>query len=176
MSLWTGRRRFHLQLTPLLDLLLIVIFAQYLDVQQQARRQSVEVEQQASARERQLTQRYAALESNLERERKSLAQEREALSSREQEAARRVEQISQQLEDVLEQQRRAADVVAELFNVPQELIDETLKPQPTDAPPRAAPNWGCRPPQFQAHRPPPSPAIPPPRAYSSPPTKRPPHP
>lgn len=136
MSLWTGRRRFHLQLTPLLDLLLIVIFAQYLDVQQQARRQSVEVEQQAEARERELTRRYATLEANLTNERQVLARERESLTSREQEAARRVEQISQQLEDVLEQQRRAADVVAELFNVPQELIEETLKPQPAGAPPR----------------------------------------
>ncbi|MGC1276320.1 MAG: hypothetical protein WBC44_21665 [Planctomycetaceae bacterium] len=111
-------RRLHFQLMPLLDLLLIMIFALYLEVR-------VREETQADQAE----SRIAASEQQLEAERARLAAERERL------AAESIE-IQRRLNDVVEQQRHAANLVGELFDVPQELVDEALKPLPAGAPPR----------------------------------------
>ena len=131
-------RRFHFQLTPLLDLLLIVIFAQYLDVQQQAERESVRIEQQAAERERMLEQRFAAAQSELETARQALELERARVAEREAVIAAEATELRQRMDDTLDQQRRAANLIAELFNVPQALIDEALKPRPIGTPARPA--------------------------------------
>lgn len=111
-------RRLHFQLMPLLDLLLIMIFSLYLEVRVREERKA----EQAEAR-------IATQEQELATERQALAAEREQLAAETAELEGRVE-------DVVEQQRRAADLVAELFDVPQELIDEALEPLPAGAPPR----------------------------------------
>ena len=124
-----GGRRFQFQLTPLLDLLLIVIFAQYLDVKQQADVKSVRVEQQ-------LIERQAALEAANAQQRAALAAQREELAAARGQIQQENAELRGRVADVVEQQRRAANIMAEIFAVPPELVDEALKPLPADAPPR----------------------------------------
>ncbi len=117
-------RRLQFQLMPLLDLLLIMIFSLYLEVRERAETQEQQAEQRLVAREEEQDRRLAAGEAKLESERSALAAEREELQGR--------------VADAIEQQRRAADLTAELFAVPQELVDEALRPLPARAPPRSA--------------------------------------
>jgi DNA repair exonuclease SbcCD ATPase subunit len=131
-------RRLHLQLTPLLDLLLIVIFAQYLDVTQQAKRESISAEQQISERHAELERGYAKLRREVKQQQAALAAERERLARNAAASEAKVEQSEQNLDDVVAQQRRAADLIAELFNVPAELVDQALAPRPAGAPQRSS--------------------------------------
>ncbi|HEX6986337.1 MAG TPA: hypothetical protein VF170_13225 [Planctomycetaceae bacterium] len=124
-------RRLHFQLTPLLDLLLIVIFAQYLEVRQQAGRETVRLERRIAEREREVERRLSAAEAEL-------AAERGRLAARERSLDAETAELRTRLGDVVEQQRRAAELVAELFDVPQELVDEALAPLPPGVPPRSA--------------------------------------
>lgn len=130
-------RRFHLQLTPLLDLLLIVIFAQYLDVQQQAALQSEAVSAELAAGRRKLQRLSEAQQRELAAAREQLEQERRELAERQAKLDRRAETMGDRVEDVLSQQRRAANLIAELFDVPAALIEQALKPLPPAAPPRS---------------------------------------
>jgi DNA repair exonuclease SbcCD ATPase subunit len=131
-------RRLHLQLTPLLDLLLIVIFAQYLDVTQQAKRESISAEQQITERRSELERGYAKLRREIKQQQAALAAERERLAGNAAASAAKVEQAEQNVDDVVAQQRRAADLIAELFNVPAELVDQALAPRPAGSPQRSS--------------------------------------
>ena len=130
-------RRFALQLTPLLDLLLIVIFAQYLDVQQQADRQALQSVRQVEAARQELEAAAAVERQTLRAGQADLADERERLVEARRELDSERAEIATRVADMAAQQRRAADLVAELFNVPQALIDETLRPLPAGVPPRS---------------------------------------
>jgi len=133
-----GGRRFHFQLTPLLDLLLIVIFAQYLEVTQQAKRESVVAERHVAERQAELEREYAELRSQVAQERTALETERQRLTQIDAASQTKVEESQQKLDDVVEQQRRAASLIAELFNVPGALIEQALAPRPAGSPPRSA--------------------------------------
>src|SRR5690606_13175483 len=113
-------RRLHFQLMPLLDLLLIMIFSLYLEVRLRDETSVDAAEQRAAAAEARLTEERAAL---------AVDRERLAATARENE---------QRLDDVVAQQQRAANLVAELFDVPQNLIDDALRPLPAGSPPRTA--------------------------------------
>lgn len=130
-------RRFHLQLTPLLDLLLIVIFAQYLDVQQQANQQSEAVSRQLAAGRDELRRRAASAQQELAAARAKLEANRQELADRQAELDRRAETMDDRLQDVVSQQRRAASLMAELFDIPATLVEQALKPLPPAAPPRS---------------------------------------
>ncbi len=131
-------RRLHLQLTPLLDLLLIVIFAQYLDVTQQAKRESISAEQQITERRAELERGYAKLRREIKQQQAALAAERERLARNTAASEAKVEQAEQNVDDVVAQQQRAADLIAELFNVPAELVDQALAPRPAGSPQRSS--------------------------------------
>lgn len=131
-------RRLHLQLTPLLDLLLIVIFAQYLDVTQQAKRESISAEQQIADRRVELERGYAKLRREVKQQQTALAAERQRLAQNAAASEAKVEQAEQNVDDVVAQQRRAADLIAELFNVPAELVDQALAPRPAGTPQRSS--------------------------------------
>lgn len=133
-----GGRRFHFQLTPLLDLLLIVIFAQYLDVTQQAKRESESAERQVAERRAELDREYVQLRTELQQERSQLAAERQRLAQIDAASEARVEDSQQKLDDVVAQQQRAASLIAELFNVPGTLVEQALAPRPAGSPPRTA--------------------------------------
>ncbi|MEM1227589.1 MAG: hypothetical protein AAGJ40_17965 [Planctomycetota bacterium] len=69
------RRRTRFQLTPLLDLLLIIVFAQFLDVRQTSQDQAMTLARQSEK----LTDRYARLSAELEGQRQALRQEQSSL-------------------------------------------------------------------------------------------------
>lgn len=119
----TSFRRLQFQLMPLLDLLLIMIFSLYLEVRERGETQERQAEQRIAAREAEQEQRFTAAEANLVAERAALAAERVESGTR--------------VADAFEQQRRAADLIAELFAVPQDLVDEALRPLPPGAPQRS---------------------------------------
>jgi hypothetical protein len=97
-----------------------MIFSLYLEARV---RQERETEQAAS--------RFAALEAEMEAGRAALTGERERL-------ARESAELQERLDDVVTQQERAAGLVAELFDVPPDLIDQALRPLPAGTPPRPA--------------------------------------
>ena len=122
-------RKLTFQLTPLLDLLLIVIFAQYLDVQETAQQHQAEIQQQADAeatalrveRERDAAQLSAA-ESRLEELQVDSAKLQQLLQKRELE-------LSREIHLALQREEQVGNLVAELFQVPQELVKQALKPR-----------------------------------------------
>ena len=108
-------RRLTFQLTPLLDLLLIVIFAQYLDVESTTRRESIEI--QASR-----TQLNLQLEEAL--------QQIVALRTKMIEMQAAVEVSAIRLQDVerLQGQRDlVGEIVAELFRIPEPAVNGLLQ-------------------------------------------------
>lgn len=116
-------RRLTLQLTSLLDLLLIVIFAQYMEVREQTK----EVQTVATQRQERLETveenlstlraRHAAAAAALEAERQRLA-----------EIAERNEQLQETAERLREQRDTVGELAAELFRVPPDLAEQALLP------------------------------------------------
>lgn len=121
-----SRRKLSFQLTPLLDLLLIVIFAQYMEVQQTAETQAVEVAQKLDAAqdtaELARLQLLAKLEV-AEQERNQLQIERNRLRSTMQE---RETEISDELRQSREEIQELGEILSRLFQLPQETIKRVL--------------------------------------------------
>ena len=103
-----GRRRIALQLTPLPDLLLIVIFAQYLDVGERDRRRV--------ARADELERQSGAMQSELADARRRTAAADAALAE-----SRRRLRAAEQTREVL------GSAAARVLNVPTERLQETLR-------------------------------------------------
>ena len=105
-------RRLTFQLTPLLDLLLIVIFAQYM-----------EVRQTTAAADQNLKQQQADLESKFEERRQTmevrLREQQQALD-----ADRR--KYGEQFESILSQHQRAGAAIAEALNLPGRMMENVL--------------------------------------------------
>lgn len=133
-------RRMTLQLTPLLDLLLIVIFAQYMDIRQT----TLEEETQSS-------RRFEQLQTELEEARQSqsraladltaaedrmqdLAGIAELRTASEQELEERLAASADELERAQEQKRLVGELTAELFRIPNEQIEELLAQPPMLSP------------------------------------------
>ena len=139
-----SRRRLTFQLTPLLDLLLIVIFAQFMDTQETTAHIEQRAEQQVKSAEQNAEK--------LSQDRDKALQKIVTLSEREQQTRRnaiKVEEIavemqkrmqamqqlsekenrelSDQLERVQAQRDRVAELVQQLFQIPNEMIDPILK-------------------------------------------------
>ncbi|MEO1998693.1 MAG: hypothetical protein ABGZ17_25895 [Planctomycetaceae bacterium] len=107
-------RRMTFQLTPLLDLLLIVIFAQFMEVQQVSDR--TEISHQLQLKEQQtLNQQHIA---EFQNQRKQ--QER---------------QLRAKLSEARDQRTHVGELVAELFNVPQTMVDSALRRRNASAQP-----------------------------------------
>lgn len=103
------------QLTPLLDLLLIVIFAQYMDVRETQHSTRSAFDQQLVAAE------SAVAESAADARRAQRALERLELRAEDQ-----LTQLEDALATAVEQQSEIGEILTELFQVPQELVDEML--------------------------------------------------
>lgn len=106
------RKRMTFQLTPLLDLLLIVIFAQYMEVQQKAESAQDELEQQKT----QLSEEYNRRRDELEN---SYASKTGQLS-----ATR--EQYSEHYKSILKQHQQAGSSLAKALNLPGSVMEEVL--------------------------------------------------
>lgn len=108
-----GRRRLTFQLTPLLDLLLIVIFAQYMEVRQQADAVDLDV----SRREQELTER---LQAEHDRQMEHLQQQRQQLAAQRQ-------QYGEQFDSIVNQHVQAGNALASALNLPTTVMKEILK-------------------------------------------------
>lgn len=107
------RKRLTFQLTPLLDLLLIVIFAQYMEVQQAAESGESLIQDQQTELEEAYQQRRQHLESA------------HAATVNALEASRA--RYSEQIQSIVDQHRQAGSTLAETFNLPTRMIEETLR-------------------------------------------------
>ena len=120
-------KKMTLQLTPLLDLLLIVIFAQYLEVQEtqetieQTASTAVTERDEAIASLSQLKDSFQEMTARLTLAQGELSEKSEALTS-----------AKEQLEQTRQQQEQIGDLVVELFRVPQQDVNAALNP---NAPP-----------------------------------------
>jgi len=130
------RRKLTFQLTPLLDLLLIVIFSQYMEA-----RQKSQAEQRQTDRERQEfvsrmddveRQRMASLDAQ-ERARGELArvlEDNAALQRQAREAGVRVDETRQAATEAVDRANRQRDLVGqvlgELFRIPPEILDKAF--------------------------------------------------
>lgn len=122
-------RRLSLQLTPLLDLLLIVIFAQYLEVRDRQAAVARQTDAAVVERDRAVAQ-VADLESRLSASDQSrrlaesqLAMSNTALSMQKEQ----IDELNYQLDRTLNQERVLGEIVVSLFNLPQEEVRRILQ-------------------------------------------------
>ncbi|WP_417384824.1 hypothetical protein [Gimesia sp.] len=142
-----SRRRLTFQLTPLLDLLLIVIFAQFMDTQESTARIEQRSQQQVTQAEQEVKtlreeQRIALKEiAELKRSkeqalRDAMQAEQNAMKTRDQarESAQLSEKQNRELNEELKHTREQRDLVGEmaqqLFQLPDSLLDPLLKAKP----------------------------------------------
>ncbi len=128
-------RKLTLQLTPLLDLMLIVIFAQYMEVHQRSLEQEQTTTQAVAEAvtlrdERDRTRHdLALLRLQLDRRDVDFNQLRDDLKKREQE-------LTERLQSALEREERVGDIISQMFQVPPELVEKAFKPRNDRDPPR----------------------------------------
>lgn len=130
------RRRLHMQLTPLLDLLLIVIFAQYMDV---AEREATTVGEAnlAIVQRDEMAGQLSKLQQSYQQTTDRLAQLTAIaaqLQSQNSDLSQQAEQTKEDLERAIAQQQLFGDLVSELFDVPQETVAQALTPPGADSP------------------------------------------
>ena len=117
-------KKLTFQLTPLLDLLLIVIFAQFMEVEQT----TAKSEQTMSSRLAAVEQREADFEQRrqkMENELRTAA--REALKR---EIDRREQRYQELVASLNEQQEQTGQILGEFFNVPEETVNRLLRINP----------------------------------------------
>lgn len=107
------RKRLSFQLTPLLDLLLIVIFAQYMEIQQKAESAQDQLEQQKTALAEDFNSRRDKLEQTY------------AVRSNQLSATR--ERYSEHYESIVKQHQQAGSALAEALNLPGTVMEEVLR-------------------------------------------------
>ncbi len=124
------RRRLTLQLTPLLDLLLIVIFAQYMDVQEreaqtlgESARLSTEYSRAASELDDAQQERQQAEQQLLETRQQLVLAEAQATHLQTQ-----TNQLQADLDRAIAQQRLLGELTSQLFEVPPELVSQAMTP------------------------------------------------
>ncbi|MCA9111252.1 MAG: hypothetical protein KDA52_14970 [Planctomycetaceae bacterium] len=131
-----GRRRLTMQLTPLLDLLLIVIFAQFMDVREREAttvdeaKQAVELRFQAEAELAELQATHQQAVDALNQAAQLVAQ----LRSQNQELEQNSDQLQSEVERAVAQQRLLGELVSQLFHIPGDTIAEVLTPAEADQP------------------------------------------
>lgn len=137
-------RKLTFQLTPLLDLLLIVIFAQYMEVQNTSKTQEsenqvqlTETQGQLRTTEQQLQQAIAAHDRSIDE--LKLARERLAkVETESRQASNDFAQEKMALEKALQQARQQRDLVGqlsvELFQLPEDSVKEIVRERMRDEP------------------------------------------
>ncbi|WP_417393439.1 hypothetical protein [Gimesia sp.] len=142
-----SRRRLTFQLTPLLDLLLIVIFAQFMDTQettarieQRTHQQVTQAEQTAkSLREEQRIAHRRLDELNrsnrlllldaIQAEKNAIEIQKQARANA-QLTEKQNRELSEQLEQTREQRNLVGEMVQQLFQLPDSLLDPLLNAKP----------------------------------------------
>ena len=108
-----ARRRLTFQLTPLLDLLLIVIFAQYMEVRHTTNTARAELDQQRSALTEEFHQRRDELEARYSSQTGQLSATRE--------------RYSENYKSILKQHQQAGSALAKALNLPGAVMEQVLK-------------------------------------------------
>ncbi len=108
-----SRRRLALQLTPLLDLLLIVMFSQYIENRHRKVAAEDTIAVQQAAMEREFTERRDALEQEYSEQRKAVAELRELYDER--------------FRSIIDQHHQVGSLLAESLNLPGVTMTEILK-------------------------------------------------
>jgi len=143
-----SRRRLTFQLTPLLDLLLIVIFAQFMDTQettarieQRAETQVEQAQQQVSrfssqavaAREKvdQLTEENQRTRREVQKSETAMQRLESSARQQQQQAEKAQMELSEQIEQLRDQRDRVGELVQELFQLPEETLEPILKSKGT---------------------------------------------
>ena len=111
------RKRLSFQLTPLLDLLLIVIFAQYMEVRQntQAAERDVKDQQQAlEEKQQQLVTQFTTRKQELEQAYADQIKGVDSLRS----------EYENKFQDILDQQQQAGTVLADALQLPGQLVEQ----------------------------------------------------
>ena len=115
-----SRRRLTLQLTPLLDLLLIVMFSQYLENRDRGLLAQEKIVQQRRKADSELAERREALEREFARQQKSLDDLRAVYDER--------------FRGIIEQHHQAGTLLAESLNLPGAAMTEILKLRTANSP------------------------------------------
>lgn len=118
----TSYRRLTFQLTPLLDLLLIVIFAQYLDIRTNVNRETVRLESELSTTATDLQQTHAQLAVLTEQLQRADA------------AVRQSDSLQQEVRQLRVERDRVGVLVRELFGAKDPDVAARLRPGTADAP------------------------------------------
>ncbi|MCR9200138.1 MAG: hypothetical protein NXI04_16005 [Planctomycetaceae bacterium] len=108
-----ARRRLTFQLTPLLDLLLIVIFAQYMEVRQTAKTAQQQFDDQKTQLTEQFNQRRDELEAQYASQTGQLSATRE--------------RYSENYKSILKQHQQAGSALAQALNLPGAVMEQVLK-------------------------------------------------
>ncbi|QDT44756.1 hypothetical protein Pan241w_48720 [Gimesia alba] len=139
-----SRRRLTFQLTPLLDLLLIVIFAQFMDTQETTARIEQRAEQQIEQAESKakkyselsdaaqqksiaLAEQNAQVARKAEQSKQAAAELEQRMRTMQQLSEKKNQELSEQLKVAQEQRNRVGELVQELFQLPDSLVDPLLK-------------------------------------------------
>lgn len=139
-----SRRRLTFQLAPLLDLLLIVIFAQFMDTQETTarieKRATTEVQQAEQQREKFERDSLVAYLKLKELSEVNLQAKRDAIKTQDQldEMQKRTQlmqqgltkenrELSEQLKGAQAQRDRVAELAQQLFQLPDQIVDPLLK-------------------------------------------------
>lgn len=139
-----SRRRLTFQLTPLLDLLLIVIFAQFMDTQEttariedRAERQVQEAEQKteklmtegmlADKKIKELSELNIQAKRDAAKTRDTAVEMQKRMQAMQQLSEKENRELSEQVDRVREQRDRVAEIVQQLFQIPDLIIDPILK-------------------------------------------------
>lgn len=109
------RRKLAFQLTPLLDLLLIVIFAQFMDVQEHSKTQAAQLQSQLAETRDEYEARVDQLQ-RLRDEALELAHEME----------RREDRLQAELERLVREQGAIGSAVSEIFGLPVKMLEEAI--------------------------------------------------
>lgn len=114
------RRRMTFQLTPLLDLLLIVIFAQSMEVEQQSTRLQTELESERA--------KFAEEVDRREQQFETMQQEEiQRLKLREAELDQTREKYARQFQSIVTQQQQAGETLAKALQLPGTMMQQVLK-------------------------------------------------
>ncbi|MEJ7591449.1 MAG: hypothetical protein WKF77_07860 [Planctomycetaceae bacterium] len=114
------KRRLALQLTPLLDLLLIVMFSQYIE----NRNRSVAAQEALAAREKSLDTRLAEQDARMEQRRLALEKD---VADRKASLAELSKTYDERFRSILNQHQQIGSILAESLNLPGNVMAEVLK-------------------------------------------------
>ena len=135
MTMRPAQLRF--QLTPLLDLLLIVIFAQYLEVQETTHREVNAIQQETSRELADVRQQYEQADAKWKSARNEIDELRTELDDARQTARVHRAKLEDQLAAEFQQRSQLGEMVSKLFDVSSELIERAMQPITTENPLRS---------------------------------------